>query len=468
MPKNGSVAAVVLAAGKGTRMKSGLPKVLHPCCEVPLVVRVVGTALARGYGPVVVVVDPAGSRVRDVVRAHFPDADVVFATQKEQRGTGDALRSGLSAIPKFNGLLVTLYGDVPLLRGATLNRLEKAAQKNVLALLTARVADPTGYGRVLRENHQVLRIVEHKDASPAEREIDEINVGVYCANVALFRDTVKRLKTNNQQKELYLTDVVEIASARGPTRSVVVDDAEEIRGINTRVELAEAERTLRSWLIESHQRAGVTFRDPNSVLLSESVSIGRDAVIGAGVQFYGTVKIGAGSQIEGPSVVKNSEIGNDVRVESFSHIEGAKLARAVTVGPYARIRPDSRLDEGSRVGNFVELKKTRLGKGAKANHLSYLGDAEIGAESNVGAGTITCNYDGFRKHRTRLGKNVFVGSNSTLVAPLTVGNHGYVGAGSVVTEDVPAGTLALGRSRQTNKRGYAKRLRDRLKEPKRG
>ncbi|MEO1170656.1 MAG: bifunctional UDP-N-acetylglucosamine diphosphorylase/glucosamine-1-phosphate N-acetyltransferase GlmU, partial [Myxococcota bacterium] len=363
-----------------------------------------------------------------------------------------------------SGLLVTLYGDVPLLRPQTLSRLEKSAGKSMLSLLTARVSDPTGYGRVVQEGQQVQRIVEHKDATAEELQIDDINVGVYCADVELYRETVKRLKSDNQQKELYLTDVVEIASGRGPTRAVRVEDPDEIRGINTRVELAEAERTLRGWLVEAHQRNGVTFRDPATVILSENVSLGRDVLVGAGVQFYGTVKVGAGSQIEGPTVIKNAELSSDVKVEAFSHVEGAKLGRSVTVGPYARIRPDSQLDEGSRVGNFVELKKTRLGKGAKANHLSYLGDASIGADSNVGAGTITCNYDGFRKHQTRLGKNVFVGSNSTLVAPVNVGNDGYVGAGSVVTEDVPGGTLALGRSRQTNKRGYAKRLREKLKK----
>ncbi len=459
--KSKSVAAVVLAAGKGTRMKSKLPKVLHPCCEVPLIVRVVGAAVERGYGPIVVVVGKESGRVRDVLAATFPKADLVYAVQKEQRGTGHATQVGLSAIPDFNGKVMTLYGDVPLLRPSTLAAVERSASKCELALLTAKVADPTGYGRVIRDRAQVLEIVEHKDASAEQRAIDEINVGVYCGDAALIREAVRGLKANNKQKELYLTDVVELAASRGKTRAVSVD-AEEVRGINTRAELAEAEATLRRWLIADHQKKGVTFRDPGSVLLNDRVVLGPDVVVGPGVQFYGRVRVGAGARIEGPSVVKNAEIGPESVVESFSHVEEAMLARSVTVGPFARIRPGSDLREGSKVGNFVELKKTQLGRGAKANHLAYLGDASIGPHANVGAGTITCNYDGFAKHRTTIGKGAFVGSNSTLVAPVTVGADAYVAAGSTVTRDVPRDALGVGRSRQENKKGYAKRLRARL------
>lgn len=459
--KTKSVAAIVLAAGKGTRMKSKLPKVLHPCGEVPLIVRVVGAAVKRGYSPIVVVVGAESGRIRDVLTASFPKASITFAVQKDQRGTGHATQVGLSAIAGFKGKVVTLYGDVPLLRASTLATVERTANKCELALLTARVSDPAGYGRVLRDGAQVLEIVEHKDATAEQRAIEEINVGVYCADAALIREAVGGLKPNNQQKELYLTDVVKLAAGRGKTRAVSVDP-EEVRGINTRAELAEAEATLRRWLIDEHQKKGVNFRDPGSVVINEKVTLGPDVIVGPGVQFYGTVKVGPGARIEGPSVIKNAEIGPESVVESFSHVEDAKLARSVTVGPFARIRPGSDLREGSKVGNFVELKKTQLGRGAKANHLAYIGDASVGPHANVGAGTITCNYDGYSKHRTTIGKGAFVGSNSTLVAPVTVGTDAYVAAGSTVTRDVPRDALGVGRSRQENKKGYAKRLRARL------
>lgn len=443
-------------------MKSRLPKVLHPCGEVPLIVRVVELAKKRRYAPIVVVVDPEGARVREVLRAHFPDTELVFAVQEKQLGTGDATRAGLEAIPKHRGRVVTLYGDVPLLRASTLNALERSAKSHTLALLTAEVGEPSGYGRIVRDGRQVTRVVEHRDATPAQLAIREINVGVYCAEAALFREALGQVRSGNKQNEFYLTDVVELAAAKGSTRAVVVEDPDEVRGINTRQDLGDAEAVLRRWLIQSHQQAGVSFRDPSSVLIGEGVKIASDVVIGAGVQLYGRVKIGIGARIEGPTVIKNAEIGPECAVESFSHIEESVLRRGVTVGPYARVRPGSELKEGSRVGNFVELKKTTLGAGSKANHLSYLGDCTIGPEVNIGAGTITCNYDGVNKHRTEIGKGAFVGSNSTLVAPLTLSGRSYVAAGSVITKDVSRDALALGRARQENRAGYAKRLRERF------
>ena len=353
--KNSATAAIVLAAGKGTRMKSKLPKVLHPCCEVPLIVRVVGAAVKRGYGPIVVVVGNESARIREMVSANFPKGDIVFAVQKEQRGTGHAAQAGLAAIPNFKGNVVTLYGDVPLLRPQTLAAVERAAKNSALALLSAQVDDPTGYGRVVRDGNQVLEIVEQKDCTPAQRDIREVNVGVYCADAELIREALGAVKANNKQNELYLTDVVKLAAERGKTRSVDVA-AEEVRGINTRAELAEAEATLRRWIVLEHQKKGVTFRDPASVIINERVSIGADAVVGAGVQFYGTVKVATGARVEGPSVLKNAEVGSDAVVESFSHVEDAKLGSAAVVGPYARIRPGSVLKYGAKVGNFVVLK----------------------------------------------------------------------------------------------------------------
>ena len=454
-------AALILAAGQGKRMRSALPKVLHPVGDEPLVVHVVKLAITRRCSPIVVVIDPNGARVRELLVARFPKAPLVFATQHQALGTGDAARVGLAAIPKFKGRVLILCGDVPMLQPTTLAALEKAKGRTSLAVLTARVPDPTGYGRIVRTaaGTGVERIVEHRDATPAELDIHEINAGVYVVDEALLRRAVRGLSANNDQGELYLTDVVPLAAASGGARAHVVEDAREVRGVNTRVELAEAEATYRERLVRGHQLEGVTFRDPTSVLLGARAKIGGDAIIGVGVQLLGSVEIGAGARVEGPSVLENCTIAPGAVVESFSHIDGAYVGPGAHVGPYARLRPGAQLGEGARVGNFVEVKKSRLGKGVKANHLAYLGDAEIGEGTNVGAGTITCNYDGVNKHPTRLGAGVFVGSNTTLVAPVEVGDGAYVAAGSTVTKNVPADALAFGRARQENREGYAKRLR---------
>jgi bifunctional UDP-N-acetylglucosamine pyrophosphorylase/glucosamine-1-phosphate N-acetyltransferase len=325
-------------------------------------------------------------------------------------------------------------------------------------MLTARLPDPTGYGRVVRENGKV-RIVEHKDATAEQRVVDEVNVGVYLCSVKLMKDTVMSLKADNAQGEYYLTDIVTKAAS---VNTVTVADVTEMRGINTQMELAEVDAILRDRLVRAHQERGVRFRDPKSVLMSTRLTCGNDVVIGAGVQFAGTVQLGDDVVVEGPSVLKDCTIGAGTRVESFCHIESAKVAESVKIGPYARLRPGADLASEVHIGNFVEVKNSTIAKGSKANHLAYLGDADVGPGVNVGAGTITCNYDGVAKHRTTIGAGVFVGSNSTLVAPLTLGEQSYVAAGSTLTKDVPADALAFGRARQDVRMGYAKALRERL------
>lgn len=461
------LAALVLAAGQGKRMKTQLPKVLHHCGGIPLVAHVVRLALARRCNPVVVVVSPkTEAPVREALTALFPDAPVSFVVQHKALGTGDAARVGLEALGRFNGRILILYGDVPLLRPTTIARLEKAAKKAPLALLTAELDDATGYGRVVRASATVSRIVEHKDATPDELAIREVNAGVYVTSAALLRRAVKRLDRQNAQGELYLTDIVPLAARAGGAVPVTVDDFAEVRGVNTRAELAQAELTLRARLVAEHQARGVTFRDPASVVIGVDVRLDADVELGAGVQLHGAVKIGRGTHVEGPTFIKDSVIAAGAEIRSFCHIDGAQVSRGAKVGPFARLRPGAVVDDDAHVGNFVEMKKARLGKGAKANHLAYIGDATVGPGANIGAGTITCNYDGVSKHSTTIGKGAFIGSNSTLVAPIVIGDGAYVAAGSTVTQEVPKDALAFGRARQSNREGYAAELRRRMQAAK--
>ncbi len=459
-------AALILAAGQGKRMRSQLPKVLHRCGELPLVAHVVRLALGAGCSPVVVVVDPQGDAIRVALAELFPGAPLSFAVQERPLGTGDAARAGMSALTSFSGQVLILYGDVPLLTPGTVARLKEQRGSAALAMLTGKVDDPTGYGRVVREGGKVSRIVEHKDATPAERSINEVNVGVYDIEAGLLRDGLGSLSRNNAQGELYLTDVVALAAKRGEVATLTLDDMGEVRGVNTRAELHAAEEALRRRLIAQHQERGVSFRDVAGTFLGVDVEIEPDAEIGVGVQLWGKTKVGAGARLDGPTVVRDSVIGGRAVVEAFCHLEGASVAPGAHVGPFARLRPGAVLEEGARVGNFVEVKKSRLGKGAKANHLAYIGDAEVGPGANVGAGTITCNYDGVSKHPTHIGAGAFIGSNSTLVAPVRVGDGAYVAAGSTITKEVPKDALAFGRARQETREGMAVRLRERIQKAK--
>ena len=459
-------AAIILAAGQGTRIRSSLPKVLHPVCELPLIVHVVRLALASGASPVVVVIDPAGKRTRDLVSASFPDAPLVFALQEVPRGTGDAARAGLEAIPDFKGQVLVLAGDAPLLQKNTLGKLQKAGANLAAAVLTTMVEDPTGYGRIVRDGKKLLRIVEHKDASKVEKEICEINSGVYLFHTALLRPAVLALRSDNAQGEFYLTDVVEEAAKQDQATALVAADSNECAGVNNREQLAAVEAIMRQRLIRHWQHKGVSFLDPQSTMIGSDVKLAQDVTIGASVQLLGETKIAKGVVIHGPSFIKDSQIGSGTMIHSFSHLEKAKVGKDAQIGPYARLRPDATLSDEVKVGNFVEVKKSQIGKGAKLNHLSYVGDATIGAGSNVGAGTITCNYDGHNKHQTILGRGVFVGSNTTLVAPVELGDGAYVAAGSTITKLVPADALAFGRSKQVNREDYATLLKARNEQAK--
>jgi bifunctional UDP-N-acetylglucosamine pyrophosphorylase/glucosamine-1-phosphate N-acetyltransferase len=461
-------AAIVLAAGQGKRMQSDLPKVLHACGGLPLICHVVRCALSQGCSPVVVVVSPqTQGPVQETLAAHFPEAPLAYAVQAVPQGTGDAARVGLEQVPEDSGQVVILYGDVPLLQGSTLQRLRKATQKNPLAVLTAQVARPDGYGRIVRDaKGHVACVVEDKDTTPEQRAITEINAGVYWVHTPLLRRALSGLTRNNAQNELYLTDVVAAAAASGGAQAVAVAQPDEVRGVNSRMELGLVEGILRRRLVAAHQARGVSFVDPEHVVLGVDVTLGRDVIIGPGVQLLGQTHIEANVRIEGPSVLIDTHVGTGSVVRSFCHLESAHVGHDANVGPYARLRPAARLEAKARVGNFVEIKNATLHAGAKANHLAYVGDAEVGAGANLGAGTITCNYDGFNKHRTQVGAGAFVGSNSTLVAPVHVGDEAFVAAGSCITDDVPADALAFGRAKQVNREGMAATLRARLEKQK--
>ena len=434
-------AAVILAAGKGTRMRSATAKVLHPLCGRPLAFYPVRRALDAGSRRVVVVVGHQGEAVRAALEAAFPGAPLRFVTQRDQRGTGDAVRCALPEVGRAKRVRI-LYGDVPLLTRATFQRLVRAGAKAAVALLTTEPADPTGLGRIVRDGHgRVVRIVEHRDCTPAERRLGEINAGIYDVDRKILEAALGNLRADNAQGELYLTDVVAVAVARGLTvKAVPVADPSEVAGVNDRVELARAATLMRRRINEALMVGGVSFEDPANTYVDEGVEIGRDTVIGAGCHLLGETRVGRG-----------------VTLLPWSHVEDGVIGDGCRVGPFARVRPGSVLEGEVHLGNFVETKKAHLGRGAKANHLSYLGDAEVGAGTNVGAGTITCNYDGAAKHQTTLGAGCFIGSNTALVAPITVGDGAYVGAGSTLTKDVPAGALAVARGPQKNLEGWVAR-----------
>lgn len=459
-----------MAAGKGTRMKSERPKVLHPLMGTPLVAYPVRLALALKANPIVVVVGHEAERVEAEVRALFPDAPLRFALQKNQQGTGDAVRAALPALRGFRGAVMILSGDVPLLSAATMRAALKPVRSGRCALnvVTMRPSDPTGYGRVVRtKDGAVTSIVEHKDASPEQRAIDEVNAGIYSFDAEALRRGLKGLSNDNAQGEYYLTDLVADAHRRKlGVETTVASSAAEVQGVNDRSQLAELAGVLRRQLLLDHMKAGVSILDPDTTHIDQSVRIDPDVTLEANVHLRGSSRIGRGSRVGVGSVIENAVIGQNVRIHPYCVISDARVGDGAEAGPFARLRPGARLDEGSKVGNFVELKNTRLGPGAKANHLAYLGDCQVGAQSNVGAGTITCNYDGGLKHPTKLGAGVFVGSNSTLVAPVTLSAGSYIAAGSTVTENVPKDGLALGRARQTNKPGRAATLRARIAKEK--
>jgi bifunctional UDP-N-acetylglucosamine pyrophosphorylase/glucosamine-1-phosphate N-acetyltransferase len=453
---------VILAAGLGTRMKSRKAKVLHRAGGKALVEHVVETAAALTTPERIFVV--VGHQADEVRRA-VTTPGVSFIEQKEQKGTGHAVISGRAALEGLDGHLLILYGDCPLLRVETLARLIDAERKSGGAgvLMTALMDDPTGYGRVIRDAHgHVSRIVEQKAGTAEELAIREANMGIYCFRADLFWKHAGEIRPDNPANEYYLTDMAEIFNRAGlQVDAMQIDDAREALGINTRVELAAVDRLFRDRKLQELMLAGVTIEKPETVTVDAEVRIGIDTVVEAFAQIRGRTVIGENCRIGACAIVEDSELADDVEVGPFTVIATSRLERGVHAGPFARLRMTNHVEAGANIGNFVELKKTHMGAGAKANHLAYLGDSQIGAKVNIGAGTITCNYDGVAKHQTVVGEGAFVGSNSTLVAPMEIGPGAYVGAGSVITTPVPADALALGRAHQVVKEEWAKKRRAR-------
>ena len=448
---------IVLAAGRGTRMRSNLPKVLHPLAGRPMVAHVVDTAREIGADRIHVVVGHGA----DEVRAALAADDVVFHEQTEQLGTGHAVQQ---AIPHCapDSIALVLFGDVPLLAGETLAPMLEIARQQPVMLAT-HLDDPTGYGRVLRDDQtQFLSVVEHKDATPAQRAVREVNTGVLAAKASQLADWLAKVGNDNAQGEYYLPDVLQIARDDGWSVAVhVAADANETAGVNDRAQLEQLERTLQEQQALALLRDGVALADRRRIDIRGELVCGRDVFIDVNVVIEGRVVLGDGVRIAANCVLRDSELGDSTEVEPFSYLDGARVGARCRIGPYARLRPGSALDDAARIGNFVETKNAKIGAGSKANHLAYIGDAVVGAGSNVGAGTITCNYDGVNKHRTVLGDDVFVGSNSTLVAPVTIENGGFVGAGSTITKAVAADQLGIGRAKQRNIDGWQRPTKNR-------
>ena len=442
-----ATALIILGAGMGTRMNSDLPKVLHEIAGAPMLVHAMKSGAALAPAKTVIIAGHGAALVEKAAKAYDPD--VAVAIQTDQLGTAHAVSQARDALSGFEGDALVLYGDTPFIRPETLAAMHAALQAHDVVVLGFEAADPGRYGRLIVTDGQLDRIVEFKDASDKERGVTLCNSGVIACNSTLLFDLVDAVGNDNAAGEYYLTDIVGIARGRGLSATVVACDESETLGINSRAELSDAEALFQARARAAALACGVTLTAPQTVTFAHDTVIGRDTVVEPNVVF-------------GPGVTVES----GATIRAFSHLEGCHVARGAVVGPYARLRPGAELAENVKVGNFVEIKNAQLAEGAKVNHLSYIGDASIGARSNIGAGTITCNYDGVFKHKTTIGEDVFIGSNTMLVAPVTVGDAAMTGSGSVVTKNVPAGDLAVGRAKQENKAGFALRLFEKLKARK--
>ena len=438
------VSLIILAAGQGSRMNSDLPKVLHKVAAAPLLHHAMAAGATLSPVATIVVVGHGGDEV--AASALKFDPDVVITRQEEQNGTGHAVDQARAALEGQPGDVIVLYGDTPFIRAETLAAMLEARARNAVVVLGFQAADPGRYGRLITEGDSLERIVEYKDANEAERAVTLCNSGVICASAKDLFALIAEIGNANASGEYYLTDVVGIARSKGLTATVVVCDEAETLGVNTRAQLAAAEAAFQARARAEALETGVTLTAPETVFFALDTIIGRDAIIGPNVLFGPGVTIESGAEIKG-----------------FCHLEGCHVSRGADVGPFARLRPGAELAEDVHVGNFVEIKNAILDEGVKVGHLTYIGDADVGEFTNIGAGTVTCNYDGVMKHRTRIGKRAFIGSDTMLVAPVTVGDDALTGSGSVITEDVPAGAVALGRAKQVSKPGLALKLMEKLR-----
>ena len=447
-----ALSVVILAAGKGTRMQSSLPKVLHPIGGIPMVQRIINTVNELGADAINLIYGHGA----DLLQQTIQEDNLNWCLQAQQLGTGHAVKQAIPYIQPEDDVLV-LVGDAPLIKAGTLAQLQKVKQTADVALLTVNLDDPTGMGRIIRDasGENITAIVEHKDASDAQREINEINTGVMILNGADLLNWLDKLENNNAQGEFYLTDVIAMAANDGKTiRSAQPASAVEVEGVNNRVHLAKLERAFQLEQAQNAMLAGATLADPSRFDVRGNLTVGNDVFIDVNCVFEGTVTLGSNVRIGPNCLLQNCQVADNAVIEANSIIQEAQVGNDCQVGPYARLRPGSVLETKAKVGNFVEMKKSTLGQGAKANHLTYLGDATVGAHANIGAGTITCNYDGVNKSATVIGANAFIGSNSSLVAPVTIGTMATIGAGSVVTKDVDDDSLAIARAKQRQINGW--------------
>jgi bifunctional UDP-N-acetylglucosamine pyrophosphorylase/glucosamine-1-phosphate N-acetyltransferase len=445
-----STSVIILAAGKGTRMRSNLPKVLQPLAGRPLLGHVIETAKKLNAANIITIYGHGGSLVQEA----FTQEHIQWVEQAEQLGTGHAVKVTLPVLPK-EGLSLILSGDVPCITQQTLQKLLDASQSSGIGLVTLTVADATGYGRIVRENGKIQAIVEHKDASEEQRKIKEFNTGIYAVSNAKLHEWLPRLNNNNAQGEYYLTDIVAMAIADGlEVASVEPELAFEVEGVNDRVQLAALEREFQIFQAKQLMQQGIHLIDPSRFDLRGNLTAGKDVRIDINVIIEGDCELGDNVEIGAGCVIKNTKIASGTKVQPYSVFDSAVVGEYAQIGPFARLRPGAELANDVHIGNFVEVKNTKIGLGSKANHFTYLGDAEVGAGSNIGAGTITCNYDGANKFKTIIGDAAFIGSNSSLVAPVTIGNGATVGAGSTITRDVADHSLAVERSKQFAKENY--------------
>lgn len=451
-----SLRIIVLAAGKGKRMKSEYPKILHEILGIPMISYVLDSISNIPNDGIFVVVSEENELIKDAVG----NKGIDFVVQKKQLGTGHAVKVATEKYGNFKGNYLVLNGDLPAIRTSTLRALIRKHEKSgsVFSFISAFLDDPSGYGRVIRDGDNVTGIIEEKDASAGERRINEINSGAYCIDSGFLSENLNNLGVNNRQGEYYLPELINIASSEGyVTYAHAINDHTEILGVNRRKELAEIQNIIRKRINDKHMDKGVTIQDPLSTYISPKAVIGRDCVIYPNTYIYGSTRIGKGCAVGPSAYIENSRIGKNSEIRFSTYLSEVRINDNVTVGPFAHLRPDTIIMDDARIGNFVEIKKSRIGKGSKVPHLSYVGDATLGKNVNIGAGSITCNYDGVNKHRTMIGDGAFIGSDTMMVAPIKIGEGATTAAGSTITRDVEKGSLAIERSKQKEIRDWKKR-----------